>query len=192
MCLIWSISNHHKPVTLCVTVPTDECEQRKHFKNAPSLWSLRQNLNFLYILLSNEVISCTPLLSQTDLSFPFMWPRSAMRPRERSGLVISLLGQWSLSSVSRKGPAPAAGEASPPWRCAWRWRTPPVIIWRATAPRRRWATVSASLFTIWEFRSSSAATVFSRLALRQHQLDLQDLQTTKAKPGGSHFGVVYN
>ena len=173
MCLIWSISNHHKPVTLCVTVPTDECEQRKHFKNAPNLWSLRQNLNFLYILLSNEVISCTPLLSQTDLSFPFMWPRSAMRPRERSGLVISLLGQWSLSSpVSRKGPAPAAGEASLSWRSVWRWRTPPpIIISRATTPRRRCATISTSLFT-----RLGSHTVFSHRALGQHQLHLGDLQ----------------
>ena len=36
--------------------------------------------------------------------------------------------------------------------------------------------ISASLFTIREFRSSLAATVFLLLALRQHQLHLQDLQ----------------
>ena len=36
--------------------------------------------------------------------------------------------------------------------------------------------ISASLFTIREFRSSLAATVFFCLVLRQHQLHLQDLQ----------------
>ena len=40
--------------------------------------------------------------------------------------MISLLRQWLLSSVSRKGPALAAGEACPSWRYAWRWR-----LWRS-------------------------------------------------------------
>lgn len=91
-------------------------EQLKHLKNAPSLWSLKQNFNFLYILLSNEVISCTPLLP-TGLLFPFIWPRSATRPREGSRrLVISLTRQRPFSSpISRKRPAPASRKASPSW-----------------------------------------------------------------------------
>ena len=91
-------------------------KQLNHLKNAPSLWSLKQNFNFLYILLSDEVISCTPLL-QTDLLFPFIWPRSATRPREGSRrLVISLTRQRPFSSpISRKWPAPASGKASPSW-----------------------------------------------------------------------------
>lgn len=157
------IHSNHRELHLYVSLfqETNKCEQLKHLKNAPSLWSLKQNLNFLYILLSNEVISCTPLLLQTGLLFPFIWPRSATRPRKGSGrLVISLPRQWSLSPpISRKGPAPAAGEASPSWRSATRWRTPsPIIISRATTPRRRWATISTSLFTIREFHSYSAAT----------------------------------
>lgn len=114
------IHSNHRELHLYVSLfqETNKCEQLKHLKNAPSLWSLKQNLNFLYILLSNEVISCTPLLLQTGLLFPFIWPRSATRPRKGSGrLVISLPRQWSLSPpISRKGPAPAAGEASPSWR----------------------------------------------------------------------------
>lgn len=69
---------------MCHCSKTNKCEQLKHLKNAPSLWSLKQNLNFLYILLSNEVISCTPLLLQTGLLFPFIWPRSAKKNRKIS------------------------------------------------------------------------------------------------------------
>lgn len=76
------------------------------------------NLNFLYILLSNEVLSCTSLLLQTGLLLPFIWPRSATRPREGSRrLMISLTRQRPFSSpISRKWPAPASREASPSWR----------------------------------------------------------------------------
>ena len=84
-----------------------------------------------------------------------------LRHRERSGgLVISLPRQWSLSSpISRKGPALAEGGASLTWRSASRLETPPpIIIWRAMAPRRRWATTLTSLFNVWQFHSYLAAT----------------------------------
>ena len=58
-----------------------------------------------------------------------------------------------------KGPAPAAGEASPSWRSVARGRTPPpIIISRATTPKKKAATISTSPFPIRQVHSYSAAT----------------------------------
>lgn len=59
--------------------------------------------------------------------------------KDRDGLrFLSWDSDLSLLLYLLKGPAPAAGEASPSWRSVARGRTPPpIIISRATTPRRR-------------------------------------------------------
>ena len=126
---------------------------------------------------------CTPLPLQT-----FIWPRLSTRPRERSRwLVISLPGQWSLSSpISRKGPAQASGEASPSWRYALRWRTPPPISSRGRRPQEGGGPRLRLLFS--PFNSSTLTqqphSVLPSSSRTASAASRGSSNSTKAKPGG--------
>ena len=142
--------------TFCVTVPTNKSEQLKRFENALSLWSLKKILFFsTYFCQMNlfPVHHSSCKLVFYYLSFAY-WDLE----KDREGLRF-MYQDSDLSSISRKGPAPAVGGASPTWRSVSMWGTLPlIIISRAMAPRRRWATILTSLFTIRQFHSYLTST----------------------------------